>query len=340
MTLIIETLRGHPGDRAPFWFLRQAGRYMPEYREVRAQAGGFLDLVFNPPLAAEVTLQPIRRFTPDAAILFSDILVTPLALGQDLWFETGEGPRLTPLADFDWRSDLDVADADGRLSPIYETVERVTAALPETVSLIGFAGAPWTVATYMVAGRGSKDHAPARDMAYREPEAFADLIDRLEKVTVRYLLGQAKAGAEALMLFDSWAGVLPPDQFHHWVTEPTRRIVAALRAQTDVPIIGFPRGGGLNIEAFLATGVDAVHIDETVPPEWAARVLQPRVCVQGNLDPRLPLIGGEAMLKAADAACDALKSGAHVVNLGHGITPDVPPENIEALAAHLKARSR
>ncbi|MBB4211182.1 uroporphyrinogen decarboxylase [Rhodothalassium salexigens DSM 2132] len=340
MTLIIETLKGRPQERAPFWFLRQAGRYMDEYREVRAQAGGFLDLVFNPELATEVTLQPIRRFSPDAAILFSDILVTPLALGQDLWFEQGEGPRLTPLSEFDWRTKLDPAKAHDCLAPIYETVERLTTALPEPVSLIGFAGSPWTVATYMVAGRGTKDQGPARDMAYRDPEAFAEVIERLEIVTVDYLIRQVKAGAEAVMLFDSWAGVLPPDQFDLWVTQPTKRIVEKLRAAVDVPVIGFPRGGGLNLKSYLQTGVDAMHIDETVPAAWAAEHLQPHVCIQGNLDPRLPLIGGDAMTRAADDALQALKSGAHVVNLGHGITPDVPPAHIEALAAHLKSSRR
>ncbi|MCB2084659.1 MAG: uroporphyrinogen decarboxylase, partial [Sphingomonadaceae bacterium] len=271
------------------------GRYLPEYRELRAQKGGFLELAYDSEAASEVTLQPIRRFGFDGAILFSDILVIPHAMGQDLWFEAGEGPRLAPpLLDGVWQGLESVKE---RLDLVYETVRLTRAALGEETTMLGFAGSPWTVATYMVAGQGSKDQADTRALAYRDPAAFGSLIEAIESATVDYLIGQIDAGVEAVQLFDSWAGSLAPDQFERWVIAPNARIVAKLKeARPDVPVIGFPKGSGAKLSAYAReTGVDAVGVDETVDPQWAARELPADMPVQGNLDPLLLLAGGEAL---------------------------------------------
>jgi uroporphyrinogen decarboxylase len=317
--------------------MRQAGRYLPEYRALRAEKGGFLDLCYDPAAAAEVTLQPIRRFGFDGAILFSDILVVPHALGQRLWFEAGEGPRLAPpLAD----GLLDGLLPDpAMLSPILETVRRVVAALPAETTMLGFAGSPWTVATYMVAGQGSKDQAPARRLAYRDPQAFARLVDAIVDLTVDYLVGQIDAGVQAVQLFDSWAGSLAPAEFRRWVVEPNARLVAALHERRPgTPVIGFPKGAGAKLADYAAeVKPDAIGLDETVDPAWADAVLPAGLPVQGNLDPLALLTGGEALEGAVAAIRSALARRPHIFNLGHGILPDTPVSHVEALLAMLRA---
>jgi uroporphyrinogen decarboxylase len=318
--------------------MRQAGRYLPEYRALRASKGGFLELCYDPEAAAEVTLQPIRRFGFDGAILFSDILVIPHALGQELSFTAGEGPRLTPpLRDVPLES---LQAAPERLQPIYETVRRVATALPPETTFLGFAGAPWTVATYMVAGEGSKDHAAARIMAYREPARFSALIDRIVATTIEYLLGQIDAGVHAVQLFESWSGSLAPDQFARWAIAPTRAIVAAVKAaRPGTPVIGFPKGAGGKLAAYAeATGVDAVGVDETVDAGWADAVLPEGLPVQGNLDPLALLAGGDALERAVATIRRAFANRPHVFNLGHGITPDVPVAHVERLLELVRAR--
>ncbi len=328
---LLTVLRGRKAEKTPIWLMRQAGRYLPEYRALRADKGGFLELVYDADAAAEVTLQPIRRFGFDGAILFSDILIVPHALGQDLRFEAGEGPRLSPpLVDAALAS-LEAVPA--RLEPIYRTVDKVKASLPENVTFLGFAGSPWTVATYMVAGQGSREQAEARRYAYRDPRAFAEIIDAVASMTVDYLSGQVKAGVEAVQLFDSWAGSLSPAQFEQWVIAPTAKIVAAFKARhPDVPVIGFPKGAGGKIGAYAReTGIDAVGLDETVDPAWAARTLPDGLPVQGNLDP-LALIAGGAQLETAVARILAALGGRpHIFNLGHGILQDTPIAHVEQL---------
>ncbi|WP_133366316.1 uroporphyrinogen decarboxylase [Qipengyuania sediminis] len=328
---LLDTLNGRRATRVPLWLMRQAGRYLPEYRDLRAEAGGFLAMAYDPPLAAEITLQPIRRFGFDGAILFSDILVIPHALGQDLWFETGEGPRLAPpLIDGVWDA---LTEAPARLDPVYETVRLTRAALPEGVTMLGFAGSPWTVATYMVAGQGSKDQHAARELAYRDPAAFSSLIDVIERATVNYLIGQIDAGVEAVQLFDSWAGSLAPDQFERWVIAPNARIATAVHAaRPEVPVIGFPKGAGAKLAAYAReTGVDAIGVDETVDPLWAARALPLAMPVQGNLDPLLLLAGGEALEPRVHAILRAFSDRPHVFNLGHGVGQHTPIAHVEAL---------
>lgn len=337
---LLAVLRGERRDPPPVWLMRQAGRYLPEYRALRAEKGGFLELVYDSDAAAEITLQPIRRFGFDAAILFSDILIIPHGMGQGLTFGPGEGPRLTPpLDDADWSRLTPTVD---RFAPIYETVRKVAAALPPSTTLIGFAGAPWTVATYMVAGQGSKDQAETRRLAYCDPQAFGRLIDRLVEVTIDYLSGQIEAGAMAVQLFDSWAGTLSPDQFDQWVIAPTRRIAAALMARyPGVPIIGFPKGAGAKLAAYaVETGVDAVGLDETVDPAWADSVLPKGMPVQGNLDPLALIAGGEALRSAVARIRAALDTRPHVFNLGHGILPDAPIAHVEQLLAMLRSDVR
>lgn len=334
---ILAVLRGERRDPPPIWMMRQAGRYLPEYRQLRADKGSFLDLVYDSDAAAEVTLQPIERFPGlDAAILFSDILIVPFALGQNLTFVAGEGPRLTPrLAE----SALDqFAAVPARLDPIYETVAKVKARLDRTKTLIGFAGSPWTVATYMVAGQGSRDQSEARRMAYADPSAFGAIVDRIERMTVDYLAAQVDAGAEAVQLFDSWAGSLSPPQFEQWVIAPTARIVAALKAMhPGVPVIGFPKGAGGKLAAYAReTGVDAVGLDETVDPAWAARELPDGLPVQGNLDPLALLAGGEALRSAVGSILDLLAERPHIFNLGHGILQETPIAHVEQLIAAVK----
>lgn len=334
---LLAVLGGQRRDPPPMWMMRQAGRYLPEYRKLREEKGSFLDLVYDADAAAEVTLQPLKRFPKlDAAILFSDILIVPFAIGQNLSFVTGEGPRLTPP--------LIVSDLDGltpypaRLEPVYETVRKVKAALGPDNTLIGFAGSPWTVATYMVAGRGSREQADARRLAYADPARFAAIIARIEAVTLDYLSGQIEAGADALQLFDSWAGSLAPAQFEQWVIAPTARLVAALKARHPlVPVIGFPKGAGGKLAAYAReTGVDAVGIDETVDPVWAAAELPVDLPVQGNLDPLALIAGGEEMAAAVKCILDAFAERPHIFNLGHGILPDTPIAHVEQLIALVK----
>ena len=328
---LIRVLKGERAERPPVWLMRQAGRYLPEYRELRAAKGGFLELVYDSDAAAEITLQPIRRFGFDGAILFSDILIIPYALGQDLTFEAGEGPSLTPPLTDALLSNLE--QVPGRLQPIYETVEKVAARLPAETTLLGFAGSPWTVATYMVAGRGSKEQAAARRFAYRDPAGFEEIIDAVVDMTVDYLSGQIRAGVEAVQLFDSWAGSLAPAQFERWVIGPNARIVAALRQRhPDVPVIGFPKGAGAKLAAYAReTGVDAVGVDETQDPRWVAASLPPELPVQGNLDPLALIAGGEALEQAVAAILSAFQDRPHVFNLGHGILPDTPIAHVGRL---------
>ena len=314
--------------------MRQAGRYLPEYREVRRQAGCFIDLCLTPSLACEVTLQPLRRFGMDAAILFSDILMVPYGLGQPLDYVEGEGPQLEPITDARQLVRLSSDRFHDRLASVYETVRQVRRALPDSTALIGFAGSPWTVACYMVQGGGSKEWEKVKEFAYRDAAGFAALIALLERVTVEYLAAQIDAGAEVVQLFDSWAGILPPSPFRRLVQEPTRRIVTALKERyPTVPIIGFPRGAGVLIEDYLlTTGVDAVALDTTVPPDWAARHLQIHRPVQGNLDPILVVAGGDALTTGVDEILRALSGAPFVFNLGHGVTQGTPPEHVGQLA--------
>lgn len=335
---MLAALKGEVRQRPPFWLMRQAGRYLPEYRELRAKAGSFLDLCYNPDFAVEVTLQPLRRYDMDAAILFSDILVVPHALGQPLAFQEGEGPKLDPVRGV---ADLKRLSRDRfhqHLEPVYETVRRLSSAIPDHTTLIGFAGAPWTIACYMVEGAGSKEYAHVKRWAYGDPEGFATLIDLLVEVTADYLCTQIDSGAEAVQLFDSWAGVLPPDAFRRWVVEPTRRIAALVGARhPTVPVIGFPRGAGLMYEDYVAdAGVTALGLDTTVPPLWAARNLQNRLPVQGNLDPILLAVGGEALREASWGILDALASRPFIFNLGHGVIQTTPPEHVAQLARLLR----
>jgi len=328
---LLAVLSGEKADRLPVWLMRQAGRYLPEYRALRADKGGFLELVYDAEAAAEITLQPIRRFGFDGAILFSDILIVPHALGMDLRFEAGEGPRLSPaLVDAALEG---LSAVPERLDAIYETVARVKADLPPRTTFLGFAGSPWTVATYMIAGRGSKEQAEARRYAYRDPQAFAAIIDAIAAMTVDYLSGQVQAGVEAVQLFDSWAGNLSPAQFERWVIAPNAAIVAAFKARhPDVPVIGFPKGAGGKLPAYTReTGVDAIGLDETVSPEWAAANLPADLPVQGNLDPLALIAGGEALESAVGRIISAFVDRPHVFNLGHGILPDTPIAHVEHL---------
>jgi uroporphyrinogen decarboxylase len=328
---LLDTLRGHINPVPPMWLMRQAGRYLPEYRELRAQKGGFLELAYDSDAAAEITLQPIRRFGFDGAILFSDILVVPHAMGQDLWFEAGEGPRLAPrLAEHDWQA---LQPSPDRLDPVYETVRKVRSALPAETTFLGFAGSPWTVATYMVAGQGSKDQAETRALVYQDPVKFGALIDAITATTIDYLSKQIEAGVDAVQLFDSWAGSLSPAQFERWVIAPNAAIVAGLKARhPDTPIIGFPKGAGGKLPAYAReTGVDALGLDETVDPHWAAAHIPADMPVQGNLDP-LALVAGDEALESAVARILAAFSGRpHIFNLGHGIVPHTPIAHVEKL---------
>jgi uroporphyrinogen decarboxylase len=311
--------------------MRQAGRYLPEYRKLRADKGGFLELVYDSDAAAEITLQPIRRFGFDGAILFSDILIVPYALGQELRFEAGEGPRLSPpLVDAALAS---LERVPARLEPIYRTVEKVKSLLPAETTLLGFAGSPWTVATYMVAGQGSRDQAEARRFAYVDPAAFAAIVDTVADMTVDYLSGQIEAGVEAVQLFDSWAGSLSPDQFERWVIAPNARIVSALKIRyPGTPIIGFPKGAGAKLAAYAReTGVDAIGLDETIDPDWAVRELPENMPLQGNLDPLALLAGGAALENAVACILSSFAGRPHIFNLGHGIIKETPIAHVERL---------
>ncbi|SFL49684.1 uroporphyrinogen decarboxylase [Shimia aestuarii] len=331
---ILRALAGETLDTPPIWMMRQAGRYLPEYRATRAQAGDFLSLCYNSELAAEVTLQPIRRYGFDAAILFADILLLPQALGADLWFVTGEGPRLSTIetqADFDKLKPA--SEIDAVLNPVYETVRILSRELPEETTLIGFAGMPWTVATYMVAGRGTPDQGPAHKLKDENPELFGQIIDLLIEGTVEYLSKQIEAGAEVVKLFDSWAGSLKGDDFDRYALEPAKKIIAALKARhPNVPIIAFPRGAGERYEGFAeATGADCVALDDGVTPEWAAAHVQKDGCVQGNLKSSHMVTGGQELVDETRKIVEAFGKGPHIFNLGHGITPDADPENVQLM---------
>lgn len=329
--ILLETLRGKRCDKVPVWLMRQAGRYLPEYRALRSAKGGFLDLVYDSEAAAEITLQPVRRFGLDGAILFSDILIVPHAMGQGLEFLAGEGPRLSPrLLDAALES---FTAQPQRFEPVYETLRLCRKALGPQVTMLGFAGSPWTVATYMVAGEGSRDQHETRSLAYRDPALFQAIVDAIAAVTVTYLRGQIDSGAEAVQLFDSWAGSLAPDQFERWVIAPTARIVAALHeSHPDCPVIGFPKGAGEKLAAYAReTGVDAVGLDETIDPAWAHLTLPPDMPVQGNLDPLLLEAGGENIKRRAGEILDALRERPHVFNLGHGIGQYTPIAHVEQL---------
>jgi uroporphyrinogen decarboxylase len=328
---LLDTLKGAKPEVAPVWLMRQAGRYLPEYRELRAEKGGFLELVYDSEAAAEITVQPIRRFGFDGAILFSDILIVPHAMGQGLAFLAGEGPKLSPtlleagLEDF--------SAVPERFDPVYETVRRTRALIGDDVTMLGFAGSPWTVATYMIAGEGSKDQGPARLLAYRDPARLQAIVDAIVTVSVEYLRGQIDAGAEAVQLFDSWAGGLAPDEFERWVIAPNAAITAQLKqSHPDVPVIGFPKGAGAKLPAYAReTGVDAAGLDETLDPVWAHASLPEGMPVQGNLDPLLVEAGGPMLPLRVRAILDAFADRPHVFNLGHGIGQFTPIEHVEQL---------
>lgn len=336
---LLAVLKGEKPAVPPVWLMRQAGRYLPEYRALREQKGGFLELCYDAEAAAEITLQPIRRFGFDGAILFSDILIVPHAMGQSLWFEAGEGPRLAPPLT---EGELAAFTPDpGRLSAIWDTVARVRADLPPDVTFLGFAGSPWTVATYMVAGQGSKDQGLARRMAYRDEGRFTAIIDAIVETTVAYLDGQVRAGVDAVQLFDSWAGSLSPAQFERWVIAPNAEIVRRLKAlHPNLPVIGFPKGSGAKLPDYVAgTGVDAVGLDETIDPAWAARALPSGLPVQGNLDPLALIAGGAALDSAVDRILEAFADRPHIFNLGHGILPDTPIAHVEQLLGRIRGTS-
>lgn len=335
---LLVVLAGRRQAIPPVWMMRQAGRYLPEYRAVREKAGGFLTLCFDPDLAAEVSLQPVRRFGFDAAILFSDILVVPLALGRKVWFVEGEGPRLEPLTDA--KALLSVrGEADANvLAPIYETVRRVKAALDAETALIGFCGAPWTVATYMIAGQGTADQAPAKNLAAREPQAFQYVIDCLVDASVDYLVKQLEAGADVVQIFDTWAGSLPVEDFERWCVQPTKRMVAKLRAKKPgARVIGFPRGAGRNIPRYVdETGVNAVSLESGIDRSFARDQIQSRVPVQGNVDPLALLEGGAALDREVDEVLQMLGSGPLIFNLGHGILPQTPIAHVERMLKRVR----
>ena len=333
---LLDTLNGKRGEHVPMWLMRQAGRYLPEYRALRAEKGGFLAMAYDSAAACEITLQPIRRFGFDGAILFSDILIVPHAMGQHLEFLQGEGPKLSPPLLDGMLAGLERVPE--RYDPIYETVRLCRAALPQGVTMLGFAGSPWTVATYMVAGEGSRDQHAARELAYRDPVALQALIDAIVAETVEYLSGQIAAGAEAVQLFDSWAGSLAPDEFKRWVIAPNAAITAAIRARhPQVPVIGFPKGAGAKLAAYAReTGVQAVGVDETVDPLWAARELPAGMPVQGNLDPLILMAGGARQAERVRFILEAFADRPHVFNLGHGIGQFTPIEHVEQLVSTVR----
>ena len=312
--------------------MRQAGRYLPEYRSLRAGAGSFLDLCYQPELAAEVTIQPVRRFGMDAAIIFADILLVADALGQNLRFDEGIGPILEPKIDAETLSRLALGGAEERLKPIYETVSRVREGVDPKVAVIGFCGAPWTVATYMAAGQSPGEHIDAKLWAYRDPGSFTALIDMIIELSTDYLVGQIDAGADAVKIFDSWAGVLSEDQFDQWVVAPTRKLIAEVKSRRpEIPVIGFPRGAGALYDRYVdQTGIDAVALDTTIPMSYA-RVLQKKCPVQGNIDPMALMAGGEVLDRAVDTVLDGLGSGPLIVNLGHGVNKDTSPDHVGQL---------
>lgn len=332
-SLFLRALSGEKTAVPPLWLMRQAGRYLPEYRQIRAQAGGFLELCYNPAFATEVTLQPIRRFGFDAAILFSDILVVPHALGQKVWFAEGEGPKLEPLADAGDLARLDESLNLERLAPVFETVERVRAALPAETALIGFCGAPWTVASYMLAGKGTPDQAPARLVAYADPAFLDRLIERLVEASIVYLNRQIEAGAQVVQVFESFASALPPGLIEKLSFAPLRRIVAGVKAKhPQAKVILFARGAGPRLEGLAqSSGADGIGLDWGVDPRWAAATLNPEVTLQGNLDPLALIAGGEALRHDVAAIREAMSERAFIFNLGHGIQPQTPVAHVEQL---------
>lgn len=342
MKKLMRSLAGETLPTPPIWMMRQAGRYLPEYKATRAQAGDFLSLCYNPDLATEVTLQPIRRFGFDAAILFADILLVPQALGADLWFVTGEGPRLSTITDAAGLAKLKGPDdIHDTLAPVYQTVRNLTSALPSETALIGFAGAPWTVATYMVAGRGTPDQAPAHALKDGNREVFEALLDLITDATIEYLDMQVQAGAETVKLFDSWAGSLKGADFAKYAVAPTKKIIAELkRRHPTLPIIAFPREAGDGYIGFHAqTGADCVAVDDSVTAEWAAANVQTAGCVQGNLKSSHMVTGGDALVSEVRRIRDALSGGPHIFNLGHGITPDANPDNVALMIETLRENS-
>ncbi|WP_040619048.1 uroporphyrinogen decarboxylase [Rhodovulum sp. PH10] len=334
---MLDVLSGKTATVPPVWMMRQAGRYLPEYRATREQAGSFLDLCFSPKLAAEVTFQPIRRFGFDAAILFSDILVVPHALGQTVSFAAGEGPRLAPVVNAENVDRFGTFDL-GKLDAVIEAVGLIKAGLPPEVTFLGFCGAPWTVATYMVAGEGTPDQAPARTLAYRDPATFQKLMDALVEASITYLVAQFRAGVDAVQLFDTWGGILPPLEFDRWVIAPAKKIVDGVRSQVPgAKIIAFPRGAGTQLERFVGeVPVDAVGLDWTMDLKFARERIQSKVVVQGNLDPLLLIAGGEALDRGVDAILEAFSGRPFVFNLGHGITPDAPIANVERMLKRVR----
>ena len=331
---LLRALAGETLPTPPIWMMRQAGRYLPEYRATRAQAGDFLSLCYNPELAAEVTLQPIRRYGFDAAILFADILLVPQALGADLWFVTGEGPRLSTITtDAEMAALKPVPDIHETLNPVYETVRILSRELPKETTLIGFAGAPWTVATYMIAGRGTKDQGPAHALKSENRPLFEALMDRIAEATVEYLSAQIEAGAEVVKLFDSWAGSLRGDDFDRYAVEPARWIISQIKERhPGIPVIAFPREAGDGYIGFhKRTGADCVAVDDSVDAAWVAKNVQVDGCVQGNLKSSHMVTGGQALVDETRRIVDALKGGPHIFNLGHGITPDADPDNVQLM---------
>jgi uroporphyrinogen decarboxylase len=336
---LLRVLAGERQAVPPVWLMRQAGRYLPEYRAVREKAGGFLDLCFNPELAAEVTMQPVRRFGFDAAILFSDILVVPLALGRKVEFLVGEGPKLEPLTDEAGLASLREELDEAVVGPVYETVRRVRSALDAKTTLIGFCGAPWTVATYIVAGEGTSDQAPARLLAYRNPDLFDRLIRRLTEASIDYLVAQLEAGAECVQVFDTWSGVLSPEQFSRWCITPMQNIVAGVRAELpDAKIIGFPRGAGMLAWPYInmTGGINAIGLDWTYDRSIAAEMFQRKCAVQGNVDPLALLAGGAALDREVDETLREFSNGPHIFNLGHGILPETPIAHVERMLKRIR----
>ncbi|WP_421789561.1 uroporphyrinogen decarboxylase [Hyphobacterium sp.] len=339
--ILLDVLNGNPVSPPPVWLMRQAGRYLSEYREVRATAKDFIDFCLSPDKATEVTLQPIRRFGFDAAILFADILLIPMALGRKVWFVAGEGPQLDPLSAADIEN-MEIGDVEGLLGPVGQTVKNLSVSLPDETALIGFAGAPWTVATYMIEGGGSKDRWNARRMYWENPEAMARLLDLLADATIRYLIMQAKAGAEVLKIFDSWAEGLPPPMFEDVVIRPTRRIVDGLRENgVNVPVIGFPKGAGPNYVTYAReSGANALALDYGLNTQWALDALPKDMPLQGQLDPAVLRAGGSALDVEVDRIISAFRERPHIFNLGHGITPDVPVEHVERLVSRIRGGKR
>jgi uroporphyrinogen decarboxylase len=334
LDVLDQQLRSPP----PVWLMRQAGRYLPEYQAIRQKAGDFLHLCFTPELATEVTLQPVRRFGFDAAILFSDILVIPHALGQAVRFAVGEGPQLDPITNRDGLSRLTAELDQDVLAPVYETVKAVKAQLPETVALLGFCGAPWTVASYMIAGHGTPDQAPARLFAYSDPEGFAQLVDKLVEASASYLIRQLQAGADAVQIFDTWAGILPPEEFQRWCIEPVQRLITNVRsAMPGAKVIGFPRGVGTGLLRYVDdVAVDAVGLDWTIDAVFAREQIQRRVPVQGNLDPLALVAGGDALDRAVDNVLEVFSQRPFIFNLGHGILPQTPIAHVERMLARIR----